>query len=182
MNLFLVIWLFPSVIFLSLTYLEYKAHRFSDKNELAAFIAFLSMPFFNIIFFLTWLGLGDFAFLEKIRTFNEAGKCKTCEVTSRMWQIPNIDGEKTCPVCHSSMQNYKAMHSSGHYPFAKKLNTFGGIAYLLREAKMKKIKEKMEALTAYDQELEAYQKIQFKKMENYEQQAMKTIETLKKQG
>ena len=179
MIIFLAIWLIPSVIFGSMIYLEHKINPYA-KAELIFGLFGAVVPLLNVLGLATLLTFDEFIFFDKMKDANRVKKCYACGVSSREWQIPTIQGEKTCPVCEKSMRYYEGMNPNGRYPLAKKLTGVKLIAHLLREAKMEEMKEKMIALTAYDKELAAYEKVQMQKMEAYHKKATETLNELKK--
>ena len=165
-----MVFTFPMPFLYWVTFKEYIVTPESyTKNDVILSIVCSSIPVFNHICLLFILsdecedGLKDYK-----NKLNEVRKCSECNISSRKWQFNNLDKE-VCPHCNSKSRMWHT--EEGDYPFAPKLNTMQTIKHILKENKLKKVKDEFNKMELYDDELKAYEELQMKKLKEFEEKA-----------
>ena len=196
MTIFLGISLVVTFVSYILMYIDYGIKSIKKKPfwELLLFfdILFYAIPIVNSLWFFLCFIVIDSNISLKIKELNAVRKCPHCRVSSRNWQILITDGEETCPVCEAEYGHHvKKMNPDDRYPFAQKLKGIHLIVRLFHEAKknrsyerinskknrsyeqinskINKKKKQINEAILYDKELEAYNKVQLRKLKKYEE-------------
>lgn len=146
------------------------------------------------LFILTSIPLGNYIlaliepldFEDKTHLFrdyknrlNDAYRCRDCGITSRVWQLDKNDTyKKECSHCNSTRFSYYP-EEEGDFPFAKRIGTISTLKRKMLINKFNNIRNKQYALEKYDDELVAYEKLQMKKLEEYQRKAEEIKKELK---
>ena len=107
---------------------------------------------------------------RELKSLNHPYKCD-CGITSRKYQLLK-DDYLVCPHCERKLWECADMiDDDREFPFAPKINKKEAKRYLKNREEMKKVKKEMRNLDEYDKEIEIWQKMQLRKMEEYQRKA-----------
>lgn len=154
---------------------EYK------KNKLIRNLVFSTIPGVNLVISL-YLAI-DILFdpdngLSRYRNrLNAVATCPKCNISSREWQLKQIDNSSLkCPHCDNSVFSYASYSGRNEeYPFARKLGFVDAIKRRIHNRKLENNQIQLERLELYDNEMASYQEIQMNKLKEYE----KKVEEIK---
>lgn len=161
----------------------YKDTLITDysKSEIAGVLLASSIPLANWIFMIMYmyqLDNSEDSIKNYVKTLNKVRNCNKCDISSRVYQMKNnINDDLECPHC--SIKNSSGIFPDGEYPFAPKLNRFKALKFIKNEHKIKHTKKNFKELEKYDNELVAYEKLQLKKLQEFEQKAVEIKAELK---
>lgn len=153
----------------------YKDTLITDysKSEIAGVLLASSIPLANWIFMIMYmyqLDNNEDSIKNYMKKLNKVRNCNTCDISSRIYQMKNnMNSDLECPHCNT--KNSSGVFPDGEYPFAPKLNRIKALKFIKKEHKMKNVKENFKKLEKYDNELVAYEKLQLKKLQEFEQKA-----------
>jgi len=171
-TLMIVVIAFPS---LWLYWEIYKDTLITDysKSEIAGVLLASSIPIANWIFMIMYvyqLDNNEDSIKNYVKNLNEVRNCRKCDISSRVYQMKNnINSDLECPHCN--VKNSSGVFPDGEYPFAPKLNRFKALKLIKNEHKMKNVEKNFKELKKYDNELVAYETLQLKKLQEFEQKA-----------
>lgn len=160
-------------------------------------IALTLISVFLIAFVIVWISamigtggiINPLVFFEKglsysqekdLESLNDPYKC-SCGIVSRKHQL--IGGIKTvCPHCEKDLEEgsnfwradnmrYRKISDDRKFPFAPKMKASEYLKMKKEETKTNKIKKELKDLSEYDKELEAYEKIHAKKLQELKNKA-----------
>ena len=142
------------------------AREYSKGDKIFHYFAGI-IPIVNMILLFT-LGF-DSSFKKKKNDLNKAFKCN-CGIVSRKYQLtsPFNDKELKCPHCNNNNTRWNSVVDDRIFPFAPKLNTKDAISIMKEANKAKSVKKEIVNIEEYDKEVEAWEKLQLSKMEEYQ--------------
>lgn len=174
--------LFPSPIIIWNALKKHVIKQYS-KGEFIISILTSVIPIWNHATFLYILfeySDWDDDFRRRLKHVNEALVCRECGITSRRYQLTNNTSSE-CPHCHLT-KGFHGVEVSKEYPFAPKINSIDFIKWKLEKNKLDNIQKDLKETERIDKELEAYEQLQLKKLQELEIKANEIKAELAQKG
>lgn len=154
------------------------------KSDVIGLSVSAFIPLLNHLVYLLYLIENDGKldnFKNSKRKLNITYTCWNCNITSRYYQLKNDNS--SCPHCGGSMRTSYTNSDNDDYPFAPRLTTMRFIKIQREKNKLNNIKMQLHSTERYDKELEAYEQLQMKKLQELETKANEIrAELAKKEG
>lgn len=164
----------PSLLIAREAWLDYRIGKLS-KKDIGDYAFLAIVPILNWI-----IGIGAVPNIIKygsdgelkncIIDLNTPYKCE-CGITSRKYQLVEYGEIFKCPHCDNSLYYSSLDCYHRKLPFAPLIKKREVLKLLSKKVNLDKIILKMKESEEYDKELEAWQNLQLKKMEEYQRKA-----------